>query len=840
MARTFIVFSEEEPNVGGTTIRGRLDNAWVYWKDGGTFQVLRVDSQGKSFAFTDGNRDRQDGYRTRFVTESGRNVEVAYSLGAKPLARALVDPMLTPRTVPTSLIDLDEGITATEDGVVNARKPLLGEVRLPRVRIGVTTPAREPSLIIALWENLNDPDDAYYTNGIPQRAAWFAQNPQPEHQASAAPAVAVRPRVRGIPIAGFVPEAATGANLKLRDAAGNAIRLLQNGHDPASPQVDQLPLTLQAAQNKQRAFTATLFLPPEAALGPLQILIEPTGLPTPMVGGFFYQLVGAQLAIVDDFDTDPGGAREGPQRAAADEVNVVDYLNSPEMVAGPDTPANRGVVRTALTNHGRARRMVRYAIRNHHPKTIPFAVVVQPPMPAGQGQVLATQMPFWIAELQLVGLNRTQLEDLLVRDATAATPGSGRLELGIDWAIAISWDTPDRADPRNPIIQPRHRVTQAQTVTLQLTNEADAFARKLQNVQNGVATGAIQPAPQRIPFPVAGRRLPAVRIADAGAALQRTWGRHGGAERDSLVVEWQPIYSSDGTINGTPFFRGGDGLLSVPALRVNGQPVDPGQVFPRPTPTPPPAAVAGPANLDLPRFRVHGINLTPAEVGDMASVITEQTYRANIAASPWLSFVSLAVWQATARLIVGHETASHQFAAPGGFAQVGRITIPLRGVIFCHGKERDMPTFGAPHGYGVGQLDPPGNIDRLWDLEANVIESIRRLLIDSGRRAQGDLGLGNNAAALTQKERAVFHRAAVRRYNGGTEFVRNAANTDWMIRPSVRNEPNIYYPDAVLRTPQVRYQDLISAPNEREPRPANHPPIANQVDFPVASFFPGI
>ena len=36
------------------------------------------------------------------------------------------------------------------------------------------------------------------------------------------------------------------------------------------------PLTLQAAQNKQRAFTATLFLPPEAALGPLQILIEPT------------------------------------------------------------------------------------------------------------------------------------------------------------------------------------------------------------------------------------------------------------------------------------------------------------------------------------------------------------------------------------------------------------------------------------------------------------------------------------------------------------------------------------------------------------------------------------
>jgi len=842
MARTFIVFSEEEPNVGGTTIRGRLNNAWVYWKDGGTFQVLRVDSQGKSFAFTDGNRDRQDGYRTRFVTESGRNVDVAYSLGAKPLARALVDPMLTRRTVPTSLIDLEDGITATEDGVVNARKPLLGEVRLPRVRIGITTPAREPSLIVALWENLNDPDDAYYTSGIPQQAAWFAQNPRPEHQASAAPALAVRPRVRGIPVAGFVPEAATGANLKLRDSAGNPIRLLQNGHDPASPQIEALPLTLAAPQNKQRAFTATLFLPPDVALGQLQILVEPTGLPTPMVGGFFYQLVGAQLAIVDDFDTNPGGAQPGPQRAAADEVNVVDYLNSPEIVAGPNDNATKGAVRTALTNQARTRRMVRYGIRSHHPKTVAFAAVAVPPMPAGQGQVLATQMPFWMAELQLVGLNRTEMEDLLVRDATAPTAGPGRIELRVDWSIAITWGTPDRADPQNPIIQPRHRVAQAQTITLQLTSEADAFARRLQNVQNGAVTGAMQPAPQRIPFPVAGRRLPAVRIADAGAALQRTWGRHGGAARDALVVEWQPIYSSDDTVNGTPFFRGGDGLLSVDALNVNGQPVEPGLVFPRPTPTPPPTPVAGPASLNLPRFRVHGVNLTRPQVEDFVSVITEQMYRANIAASAWIRFLSLAIWQATARRIVGHETASRQFADPAVNTQVGRFTFPMeRGgvaVVVCHGKERDMPTFGAPHGYGLGQLDPPGNIDRLWDLEANVIESVRRLVIESGRRAQADLNLGNNPAALSRKEIAVFHRAAVRRYNGGSEFVRNAANTDWVIRPSrgSRREPNIYYPDEVLGT-RLPYESMLAAPRLR---PAMPPPVVTEIDFPEAQFFPGL
>lgn len=839
MARTFIVFSEEEPNVGGTTIRSRLDNAWVYWKEGSNFQVLRVNGKGQVFAFTDGNRERRDGYRTRFATESGTDVDVAYSLGAKPLARTLVDPMLTRRKVPSSLIDLDDGITASEDGVVNARRAKLGEVRLPRVRIGITTPAREPSLIVALWENLSDPDDAYYTRGIPQQAGWFAQPNPPEHQAAAAAPAAVRPRVRGIPTAGFVPEAATGANLKLRDAAGNPIQLLQNGHDPAGPRIEALPLTLQAAQNKQRAFTATLFLPPDAALGPVQILIEPTGLPTPMVGGFFYQLVGAQLAIVDDFETNPSGAQPGPERAAANEVNVVDYLNSPEMLAG-DTPANRTAVRNALTTHVRARRMVRYAIRNHHPKTVPFAAVAQPAMAAGQGQVLASQMPFWMAELQLVGLNRAQLEDLLQRDLTAPTPGTGRLELQIDWGIAISWDTPDRADPQNPIIQPRHRINQAQTVTLKLAPGQNDFARGLENAQSGVVTGAIQPAPQQIPFPVAGRRLPAVRVAEAGAALTRTWGRHGGAARDALVVEWQPIYSSDGTVNGAPFFRGGDGLLSVRSINVNGQPVEPGLVFPRPTPAPPPAPVAGPAGLELPRFRVHGINLTEAQVGDMVEVITEQTYRANIAASPWIGFVSLDVWKATARSIIGHETDSHQFADGG--LQVGRIRIPLnRGgtVLFCHGKERDMPTFGAPHGYGVGQLDPPGNIDRLWDLEANVIESVRRLLIASGSRAVNDLNLGNNAAALTRKERAVFHRATVRRYNGGREFIRNAANTDWVIRPSIRFEPNIYYPNDVLGT-GIAYHHLIAAPNREEPAPANRPPLATQLDFPPAEFFPGI
>jgi hypothetical protein len=122
-----------------------------------------------------------------------------------------------------------------------------------------------------------------------------------------------------------------------------------------------------------------------------------------------------------------------------------------------------------------------------------------------------------------------------------------------------------------------------------------------------------------------------------------------------------------------------------------------------------------------------------------------------------------------------------------------------------------MPIFGPPAGYGLGQLDNPAvNDDQVWSFVENMREAIRRLMVDKANAAYNALS-GDFSNPQTRRDRAVYQREIVRRYNGGTEFRRNAGDTDWEIRPSLAQwtnagtpnqapNPNLNYPNQVLGT----------------------------------------
>lgn len=124
-----------------------------------------------------------------------------------------------------------------------------------------------------------------------------------------------------------------------------------------------------------------------------------------------------------------------------------------------------------------------------------------------------------------------------------------------------------------------------------------------------------------------------------------------------------------------------------------------------------------------------------------------------------------------------------------------------------YGLEAGTPIFGPPNGYGVCQIDPPGNDDRLWDYRENISEGLTRLINAAAaaraRFAQGRhyaavarppradptaaIGNGNGSAqsnmfnhvsardawnriANTQRGRAMIQRESIRAYGGGFEF----------------------------------------------------------------------
>jgi hypothetical protein len=836
-----------------------LTNAWVYVREGGTLTVGRADAQGDIWGFGgSGDKTRPDKYTGSFRSHLDAQVDAFFSKGAKPIPDAQVTPSLRSTKVellsPANSGSFFSCSVGPGVGVNSIRRVAVGRIKLPQVIIGVTKPV-ELSLWLALFEPLDErappprgaspapAPDAYYTEGISQGQSWFAQANAStlEDTASAAPSDAVRPRTRGLRIEGFIDAAATGATLRLL-RGDTVVNLFRDGWDPGhSPRVTEIAATLQAASGDRKAFSATVFLanapagsgPTQdvvSALGPIQIVVLSSGgMTPPIVGGFASQLVGAQVGLIDDYRAGPAGTAAGPVPSESDEVQIVDYLVSPSTVSSNDEK-----------DHARTRRMVPYDIKAERAADFALPALAaritpapQPALSAKVVQVVSPEMPMWMAELELVGLSGEDLEDLLVRRVTSVPAGTGQIHIELDWHLAIEWLGPDK-DAAGAVQLPAFDIVERQTFEIKLDGNKEPTQKKLAGIDpsTGQIAGALTPTPSQVGLPVTPRRLPTLTLFRNGSGPTRSWGRHPGSSIASTILEWQPAFANA----GQAVIRGGDGRLALTKLSIDGAPVDVGVVFPRPkTPAPADAHNPRPAAPDapfgyVPRFRVRGLNPTPAALDTIVDAVVEHVFRSHAATSAWLDFLPLTLWQQTARLLLSHESGKQQFAKHS-FVGVQRF-----GANVWYGKEKNMPVFGPPHGYGLGQIDPPGNPEQVWSFLENLREAAKRFMVDKGHLAMTTLGGHGQFAqlhpVLSRRSKAVFHRQCVRLYNGGTEFRWDAAHSDWVIHPSVLTEPNIYYPDNVLQGQlvgsRVPYQDLLAHPTTpgRLRTPPGGPPLA--------------
>jgi hypothetical protein len=426
--------------------------------------------------------------------------------------------------------------------------------------------------------------------------------------------------------------------------------------------------------------------------------------------------------------------------------------------------------------------------------------LLNPANPAGSNNpmVLKPEMPLWMAELQLIGLSKTQLESLLLRRHNTLSGSPTSLQLRLAWRLNLAWDGPDRGttSPR------RYHYSQdfpaagpdTQTITINL----NTTSHQIDNVNaQGNVTNALNPAPTAITFPVTGRRLPNVIVS--GEA--RAWGWHAFAPlKDAVIIEWQPKIVDAA---GTEIIRGGNGILKVETVEIAGTRIDPG-VLPPPITGRTPRTVGAP-DLELPHFRVRGLN--PPHPADAVIDVLVADYFNRNSGLPRIALLSLACWQETVRRIMAHE-AGFQFEHRGA----GRRPDDS-GNWFGH--EQDMPLFGFPHGYGYGQHDnPPVSDDGAWSFFENIKESVRRIMEDKASGAFATIS-AHMPTPANQRLRAVYQREVVRRYNGGTEFQWNGSA--WEIHPSLSQwansadhsrgpNPRLLYPNQVLGTGVVYFR----------------------------------
>jgi hypothetical protein len=628
-----------------------------------------------------------------------------------------------------------------------------------------------------------------------------------------------------VKVSGFIAAGAQVVRLSLLDASGNPIQLRPSAGSSAS--VPFIRVAPQAASGKQRGFNATLFFSDAAnAFGPVQLLVESEGLTPPVASAFAGHLVGVQVALLQDDDATAGA----PIDETAD-IAIIDYTDSP-------APAASTVIDSI-----RVRRMAPFAIapgrqRNY---TVPRS------SPARTLNLIRPEMPLWMAEAQLVGIQRAELEDLMTRRLTQLPNAPSNLRFSLSWDLRIQWDGPDSKDSG---FSSRTNWSAQQQATLALDSNADPNAKRLAGVgANGDVPAAFNPTVTALSFP-GPRRAPTVLVDNAS----RAWGRHAGAaSRPALVFQWQPSKN-----NGQEEIHGGDGLLSLLSLQIDGQAVDAGLVLPRPTsdtaptpdtaepdpnaPPPPPdpklkPPAANSAIARVPTFRVRGQNPSRAQLANTVDALVADHIAAN--RDDWLSVFTVAEWQDVARRVCGSESGFRHFAnVPFGDFLIGVRSFGGK----AYGKQRDMSTFGPPHGYGLGQRDPPGSAAVVFDYLENARECVRLLMKDKAQVALADLrsatatiNLPTDVATFTRLHKNLFLRATVRRYNGGREFAPNAAGTAWDVSPSIKKDPTIFYCDNVLGT-SVPYETLIPTPNTRLKTAAAGPATATSIPFTSAMF----
>lgn len=450
---------------------------------------------------------------------------------------------------------------------------------------------------------------------------------------------------------------------------------------------------------------------------------------------------------------------------------------------------------------------------------------LDPAAPAGTGNpnVTKPQMPLWMAELQLVGLVQADLQTLMAQrhfllHGTQTAP-LVTLAFDLEWSLGLSWDGPDINSTivtGDPSFRPQqhHELQQSfpgtQHVELRFNSVGslvDAAGTAVTVGAGGEVPGAFVPAPTAMTFPVSGRRLPQVVVT----GQSRAWGRHAGATaRSSMLMELQPSIVEP--TSNAEILRGGDGTLALNTLRIDGARIDGGLLsdedgFRPPSPDDP--------DCRWPPFRARGLNPPRADVEALINAVVEAFFNAN-AAVPRIALLPLDVWQTTARLIILHESGKVGFKHFDTAAQRVRFTRSST-LVLGYGLEGGMPIFGAPHGYGFGQLDfvfgRGPNPDEVWSFLENVRTAVRVIMDEKARAAFQRFTQGAGAAAFAalplRRRRAMYRREIVRRYNGGREFTFEAfgGQQQWVINA---RSSQIQYANEVLGT-AINYGNLPTA-----------------------------
>jgi hypothetical protein len=815
-----------------------LRHAWVYWREEGSTRLLRTDHEGRLFAAPEGaERSHPWKYETPFKRNAGINVELYYSRGAKPISDAVLTSVAN--VFQSRTIDLPK----VPEEQSEEKKQSKALVRLPEVRVELTTPM-ELSLWPLLWEL---PADAYHTDGLNQGAAlWAGGNlTVAEHGAAPAPSANARPKERGLRIAGRVDARATGLLLKVLDSNGNAITLVEDAHAMPLVLTDRISARLGAKDGNWKPFEAVIFFDDAANMsGSVRIIVQSEGIVPPIFESYYVHLANFQIALVDDYSANTNGQQRGPLLGESDEIVIVDFLRSPQLTSA------------AYEANTRARRVISYRLANE-------TRGLNPALPAGPNNpdVVKPQMPMWMAELQVIGVTRAQLEELMAHRhfkenlEVYGPPAPARLRFELQWRLTLSWDGPDSNTAANhPNFRPKQshdycQVVQEptpQVVELHFRDEGHLIdPRDGRDVETAAreAPNAFQPAPAPIPFPVNSRRLPRVLVS----GQNRTWGRHAGAvRREALVIEYQPRIA-DGANN--EIIRGGDGILDLLTLAVDGRNIDAGLVLAAPGTLGPP--LPSDPVVRLPRFRIRGRNSAPADVETLIDALVQEYHRNNAAAAR-IQLLPLNIWQDTARRIFDHETGGDYHQFDERTARDRRRWRHWRGRYY--GYERDMPLFGPPHGYGIGQLDlifgRGANDDEVWSFVENLRSAVRLIMEEKATGAYNLFTAGAGAVAFNgyslSRRRAMYQREIVRGYNGGREFRFIGGN--WVINPSLPQwdpqnptQPydNLLYPNRVLGTNVVYFTNPINnAANNANAGPATQ--FNWPINFAAANYGPGI
>lgn len=847
------IYIETEDELGDTAA---LQEAWVYWSAGGAITLLRTDKNGQAFQLdAGGDRTRPWVYTTtNFQAAVNAEIDIYYSRGTKPIPDPILSgmtppaggwhpPMKAPIFFHTTVLerppDDPPPVLLGPNNVNVLAMPATGIVRVPKFVVTLQQP-EELKLWPILWElpSQEDPADLrkpyFQTGNIRQRAQWW-NNPAQENAASSIAPIAVayqghnipiRPRERGLLIKGQIDARAATAKIQFLDAAGAVIPLRQK-FESDSPEQDHTDCKLGPAQNGLKSYEATVFFRhsvagtirvPESAqhFGPAFILVLAEQMTPQIVEAFAGHFCGMQAALVDDFPKAANGQTRGDLMGEAAEIAIVDFRHSP-VAHAPAPPAS-----SLISDETRARRMVEYKIA-YQPRLLDAAQAAGPDNP----NVTTPQMPLWMGEAQIVGIDKDQLKDLQLRRYKFKNPdpknqpAAMSIDIAVQWQVNLKWAGPDNntgvfgPNSGNPIQRPNQHYSyeyspaaEVQNVKLQFNANGELSDDKGAPVKldaDGSLPNAFAAAPVAPAFPVPNRRLTKV-IVDS---LNRPWGRHQNAvQKPSIVIEWQPLIE-DG---GNEIIRGGDGVLSVVSASLDQQ---------RPqTWTAPPLPPASPEpEMRTPLFRITSRDrISLADGQALIDALVQKYFNAH-SGDDQVAPLSLLCWQITARKIFDHENRGprqyyRQFeerkAQREKFDRNVPNAVPPIHSHFYFGLESGMPLFGAPHGYGFGQLDDPQADDRqVWSVVENVREAVRRIFEKYARNAWDHLttavghkhftDLANGTAQDQWRQRAIYQRELVRRYNGGIEFrYENMANQHQWVVHTTSNLTT--YTDDVLGT----------------------------------------